>query len=132
MKNHKSSIYLIVISFVSTIGGFLFGYDTAIISGCNSFLQSHFQLTPALLGWLVSSALLGTIFGCIISGTITDRFGRKKALLLAAFLLTVSAIGSMLPPQFLGDPDNAPCQKTGEKLFQSISFPSHLEFSWHF
>ena len=107
MKNHKSSIYLIAISFVSTIGGFLFGYDTAIIAGCNSFLQSHFQLTPALLGWLVSSALLGTILGCIISGTITDRFGRKKALLLAAFLLTVSAIGSMLPPQFLGDPDNA-------------------------
>ena len=107
MKQNKSSIYLIAISFVSTIGGFLFGYDTAIISGCNSFLQSHFQLTPAMLGWVVSSALLGTILGCIISGTITDRFGRKKALILAAFSLTVSAIGSMLPPQFLGNPDNA-------------------------
>jgi len=105
--NNKSSIYLIAISFVSTIGGFLFGYDTAIIAGCNSFLQAHFQLTPALLGWMVSSALLGTILGCIISGTITDRFGRRKALLLAAFLLTISAIGSMLPPQFMGNPDNA-------------------------
>ena len=106
VKNPKSSVYLIAISFVSTIGGFLFGYDTAIISGCNTFLQSHFQLTPASLGWLVSSALLGTILGCIISGTITDRFGRRKALILAATLLTVSAIGSMLPPTFLGDPDN--------------------------
>jgi SP family arabinose:H+ symporter-like MFS transporter len=107
VSNSKSSIYLISISFISTIGGFLFGYDTAIISGCNSFLQSHFQLTPALLGWVVSSALLGTILGCIISGTITDRFGRKSALILAAFSLTVSAIGSMLTPQFLGDPDSS-------------------------
>ncbi|MDB4581609.1 sugar porter family MFS transporter [Draconibacterium sp.] len=107
MRTNKSSIYLIAISFVSTIGGFLFGYDTAIISGCNSFLQSHFELTPAMLGWVVSSALLGTILGCIISGTITDKFGRKKALLLAALSLTISAIGSMLPPQFLGAPDNA-------------------------
>jgi len=106
-KNSKSSIYLITISFISTIGGFLFGYDTAIISGCNSFLQSHFQLTPTMLGWVVSSALLGTILGCIISGTITDRYGRKKALILAAFFLIISAIGSMLPPQFLGNPDHA-------------------------
>jgi len=103
MQKKQSSIYLLAISFISTIGGFLFGYDTAVISGCNSFLQSHFQLSPAMLGWGVSSALLGTILGCIISGTITDRFGRKKALILAAFSLTISAIGSMLVPQFLGD-----------------------------
>jgi SP family arabinose:H+ symporter-like MFS transporter len=107
MKNKRSSIYLITISFVSTIGGFLFGYDTAIISGCNTFLQSHFQLSPGALGWLVSSALLGTILGCIVSGTITDRLGRKSALILAAFLLCISAVGSMLPPQFLGDPESA-------------------------
>jgi len=106
-ENSRSSIYLITISFISTIGGFLFGYDTAIISGCNSFLQSHFQLTPTMLGWVVSSALLGTILGCIISGTITDRYGRKRALILAAFFLIISAIGSMLPPQFLGNTDHA-------------------------
>ncbi len=102
-----SSFYLIAISFISTIGGFLFGYDTAIISGCNSFLEAHFQLTPVMLGWVVSSALLGTILGCIISGTITDRYGRKKALILAAVLLSISAVGSMLPPQFLGSPGHA-------------------------
>jgi len=109
MSKHKNkaSLYLIAISFVSTIGGFLFGYDTAIIAGCNSFLQSQFQLTPAMLGWVVSSALLGTIAGCIISGTITDRIGRKKALIVAASFLAVSAIASMLTPQFLGSPDNA-------------------------
>jgi SP family arabinose:H+ symporter-like MFS transporter len=103
----KKSNYLLGISFVSTIGGFLFGYDTAIISGCNSFLEQHFQLSAAELGWVVSSALLGTIFGCIVAGTITDSLGRKKALILAAICLTLSAMGSMLPPQFLGDLDNA-------------------------
>ena len=103
----KKSNYLLGISFVSTIGGFLFGYDTAIISGCNSFLEQHFQLSAAELGWVVSSALLGTIFGCIVAGTITDGLGRKKALILAAICLTLSAMGSMLPPQFLGDLDNA-------------------------
>ena len=106
MKN-TTSLYLIGISFVSTIGGFLFGYDTAIISGCNTFLETHFQLSPAMLGWVVSSALLGTILGCIISGAVTDKYGRKKTLILAAILLSISAFGSMLPPQFLGNPDHA-------------------------
>ena len=106
MKN-RTSLYLIGISFVSTIGGFLFGYDTAIIAGCNSFLEQQFELSAAMLGWVVSSALLGTIFGCIVAGTITDKLGRKKALILAAICLTVSATGSMLPPQFLGDLDKA-------------------------
>ncbi len=59
-----------------------------------------------MLGWVVSSTLLGTILGCVISGTITDRFGRKRVLILAALLLTVSATGSMLPPQFLGPTGN--------------------------
>ena len=104
--NQKKYKYLYAISFVSTIGGFLFGYDTAIISGCNTFLEQHFELTPSMLGWVVSSALLGTIFGCIISSMITDRFGRKKTLIFAASCLTISAIGSMLPPQFLGNLEN--------------------------
>ncbi len=104
--NKKNSNYLLGISFVSTIGGFLFGYDTAIISGCNAFLEQHFQLTSALLGWVVSSALLGTILGCVIASTITDALGRKKALILAAICLTLSAFGSMLPPQFLGNLDH--------------------------
>ncbi len=102
----QSSLYVISLSFIASLGGFIFGYDTAIISGCNSFLQTHFQLSPAMLGWVVSSALLGTILGCIISGAITDRFGRKKALILAALLLSLSAMGSMLTPQFQGNLNN--------------------------
>ncbi len=106
MIYNKSKLYLIGISFVTTIGGFLFGYDTAIISGCNTFLQEQFHLTSVTLGWLASSALLGTIFGCIIAGSITDKFGRKKTLITAALALAFSAIGSTLPPQFIGDSDH--------------------------
>ncbi|NJX14422.1 sugar porter family MFS transporter [Tamlana crocina] len=103
----STSFYVYGISFVSTIGGFLFGYDTAIISGCNTFLESQYNLSSSMLGWVVSSALLGTILGCVISGSITDKFGRKKALIVAAACLLLSAFGSMLPPQFLGDLNNA-------------------------
>jgi len=103
MNMKKSTLYVISLSFISSLGGFIFGYDTAIISGCNSFLQTHFELSPAMLGWVVSSALLGTILGCIISGAITDRFGRKRVLILAAVLLSLSATGSMLPPVFQGN-----------------------------
>lgn len=103
----KKNNYLLRISFVSTIGGFLFGYDTAIISGCNTFLEKHYELSATELGWLVSSALLGTILGCIVAGSITDLLGRKKTLILAAMALSISAFGSMLPPQFLGDLKNA-------------------------
>ncbi len=102
-----SSLYLIGLSFVASLGGFLFGYDTAIIAGCNSFLESQFQLSATMLGWVVSSALLGTIAGTIIAGSITDRFGRKRALILAASALTLSAIGSMLVPQFNPDGDSS-------------------------
>jgi len=105
--NKQSSLYVISLSFIVSLGGFLFGYDTAIISGCNSFLQAHFNLSPALLGWVVSSALLGTILGCVIAGTITDRYGRKRALILAALLLSISAMGSMLTPRFQGNLDNS-------------------------
>jgi len=103
MNRKNASLYVISLSFVASLGGFIFGFDTAIISGCNTFLQAHFSLSPAMLGWVVSSALLGTILGCIIAGTITDRFGRKRALILAALLLSISAMGSMLTPQFQGN-----------------------------
>ena len=106
MNKKKTSLYVIALSFTASLGGFIFGYDTAIIAGCNSFLQIHFNLSPAMLGWVVSSALLGTILGCVISGAITDRYGRKRALILAALLLSLSAMGSMLTPQFQGNLDN--------------------------
>lgn len=96
--------YLVGICFVTTIGGFLFGYDTAIIAGCNPFLESQFALSKTGLGWVVSSALLGTIIGTALAGSIADRRGRKPTLILASLLLLFSAIGSMLVPLFLERP----------------------------
>jgi len=96
----------VAVSLVSTLGGFLFGYDTAVISGCNTFLEAQYELTSAMLGWVVSSALLGTILGCIISSAVTDKYGRKLTLILAAGSLTISAVGSVFPPQFTGDLSN--------------------------
>ena len=95
-----SMFYLVGVCFITTIGGFLFGYDTAVISGCNTFLKTHFQLGADGLGWVASSALLGTIAGCLIASFLADCIGRKKALIIAASCLTVSALGSMLPPVF--------------------------------
>ncbi|MCY4215727.1 MAG: sugar porter family MFS transporter [Flavobacteriaceae bacterium] len=118
--SYKNSSSLLIICFVSTIGGFLFGYDTAIISGCNTFLKQHFELTAVQLGWVVSSALLGTVGGCVIAGIITDKLGRKKMLFLAASCLVLSALGSMFPPQFLGNLNNP------------YWITSNLEFSFNF
>ncbi len=88
--------YLVGVCVATTIGGFLFGYDTAVISGCVDFIQRKFELGPDMTGWIVSSVLLGCIIGSAASGAIADRFGRKSVLQLSSVLLLLSAIGSML------------------------------------
>lgn len=92
-----SMMYLATISFIATLGGFLFGFDTAVISGIIGFVKSQFSLDAVMEGWVVSSALVGCIIGVMGAGSLSDRFGRKKMLLLSAALFFVSAIGAMLP-----------------------------------
>jgi sugar porter (SP) family MFS transporter len=75
------------------LGGFLFGYDTAVISGTIRFVTNQFQLSPSGTGWYVSSALLGCLVGVAFAGIISDRYGRKKVLLLSALFFGLSAIG---------------------------------------
>jgi MFS family permease len=89
--------YLLTICFVSTIGGFLFGYDTGVISGGIDFIEKQFQLSDAMKGWVTGSVLLGCFIGSAISGKLANRLGRKPLLVLCAGLLLLSAIGSMLP-----------------------------------
>lgn len=96
----KRTSYLVMICLVAALGGLLFGYDTAVISGAIGFLQSHFQLTPAMKGWAAASALLGCVMGCLVAGVFSDLLGRKKTLLLAAFLFVVSSIGTAIPERF--------------------------------
>jgi SP family xylose:H+ symportor-like MFS transporter len=93
--------YVLVLTAVAALGGLLFGYDTAVISGSIGFLRSHFDLDAAETGWAASSALVGCIFGAAVAGELSDAFGRKKALMLSALLFTISAIWSALPATIL-------------------------------
>ena len=82
---------------VATLGGLLFGYDTAVISGAIGFLKQHFDLNAAQEGWAASCALLGCAVGAALAGVISDRLGRKRMLLVSAVLFVVSSVGTALP-----------------------------------
>lgn len=89
--------YVYLITIVAAVGGLLFGYDTAVIAGAIGFLDTKFALTAAMQGWAVSSAIVGCGIGAMTAGYFSDRFGRKKVLLVTAVLFGVSAIGSAVP-----------------------------------
>lgn len=89
--------YVYVISSIAAIGGILFGYDTAVISGTTEALQSYFKLDDTTLGWIVSCALIGCILGVASAGWIIDTFGRKKGMFFSGFLFAISAIGCAFP-----------------------------------
>jgi MFS family permease len=89
--------FAVLLTIAAALGGLLFGYDTAVISGAIGFLRTHFGLDAAQTGWAASSALVGCIVGAAGAGEISDRLGRRMALLLAAILYFVSAVWSALP-----------------------------------
>jgi SP family xylose:H+ symportor-like MFS transporter len=103
-----SKLYIFGITLVATLGGLLFGYDTAVISGAVDSLKTFFHLNAETFGDLatfyhgatVSSALIGCIIGSAISGIFAEKFGRKNSLLLAAILFFVSACGAARPEIF--------------------------------
>jgi len=96
-SDQKENIsYVIFLSVVAALGGFLFGYDTAVISGTITSVSAQFNMNDASLGWYVGCALAGSIFGVSIAGKLSDFFGRKPVLLLSAVLFSVSGIGCML------------------------------------
>ena len=88
--------YVMLISSIAALGGLLFGFDTAVISGTTPFIKPFFELDDIWLGWTVSSLLFGCIIGVISAGKPSDIFGRKKTLMVAALLFGVSAFGSAL------------------------------------
>jgi SP family xylose:H+ symportor-like MFS transporter len=95
--NSKSNhAYIIGISFISALGGYLFGFDFAVISGALPFLRQEFLLDAWWEGFLTGSLALGCIVGCLIAGNIADRFGRKPGLMTAAFIFAVSSIAIAL------------------------------------
>jgi len=91
--NSKSNhAYIIGISFISALGGYLFGFDFAVISGALPFLRHEFLLDAWWEGFLTGSLALGCIVGCLIAGNIADRFGRKPGLMTAAFIFALSSV----------------------------------------
>jgi MFS transporter, SP family, arabinose:H+ symporter len=93
--------YIWMISLVAAMGGLLFGYDWVVIGGAKPFYEPFFNLTtPSMKGWATSSALIGCLMGAVFSGVFSDRYGRKRLMLLAGMLFTVSAIGVGLANQF--------------------------------
>ena len=94
--------YIFAISMVSALGGLLFGYDWVVIGGAKPFYEKFFYIanSPNSQGWAMSSALLGCLLGAITSGIFSDRYGRKKLLIFAAFLFTLSAIGTGAANQY--------------------------------
>jgi len=101
MSDSVHTKFLVIITSIASIGGLLFGFDIAVISGVLPFVQKQFNLTAVEEGWFVSSALIGSIVGVAISGELSDRFGRKKLLVLSSVLFFVSALGcTLLPSSF--------------------------------
>lgn len=88
--------YLIFLSFVAALGGFLFGYDTAVISGTIAMVTQQFQLDVVQQGWYVGCALIGSIIGVSFAGILGDCWGRKNTMLFSSVLFFISAIGCAL------------------------------------
>lgn len=100
----RNIVYVIGITLVATLGGLLFGYDTAVISGAEKSVEAYLITSLGLgsmaHGATISSALIGCIFGGIFSGVLASKLGRKKTLMLAAVLFFISALGSGYPEAF--------------------------------
>ena len=100
MKNTVG--YVIFMAVVAAIGGILFGYDTAVISGTTEIVKNQFQLTDMMEGWYVGCALIGSIAGVLVAGTLSDYLGRKLTMLISAALFSISAIGCAVCGSFDG------------------------------
>lgn len=98
MQSAVNSGVIYKATLVASVGGLLFGYDTAVISGAIGFMRSFYQLSDIMTGWVASCALLGCIAGAMYSGKLSDRAGRKKVLMLSAVLFTISSIGTAIAP----------------------------------
>jgi MFS transporter, SP family, sugar:H+ symporter len=89
--------HVVFITAAAAIGGFLFGYDSAVINGAVTGIQKHFDVGPVQIGFVVAIALLGSALGAWIAGGIADHWGRTRTMQVAAILFAVSSIGQALP-----------------------------------
>lgn len=93
--------YIWTVCLVAAMGGLLFGYDWVVIGGAKPFYEKFFNLTSSSqVGWAMSSALIGCLAGAVLSGGLSDRFGRKRLLILAAILFTITSVGTAMAGSF--------------------------------
>ena len=92
--------YVVFLAVVAAVGGILFGYDTAVISGTTKAVTTQFALSVAQEGWYVGCALIGSIIGVLCAGVLSDGIGRKKTMLIAAIMFSISALGCALAGDF--------------------------------
>ncbi|HYK90827.1 MAG TPA: sugar porter family MFS transporter [Acidobacteriota bacterium] len=92
-----SMVFVYLVSLVAAVGGLLFGFDTAVISGAIGFMKAQFHLDASQEGFVASSALIGCVLGAFVAGAMSDRFGRKRVLFLSGVFFAISALGAALP-----------------------------------
>lgn len=100
MKTKINLGYLVFLSVVAALGGFLFGYDTAVISGTIAYVTQLFQLDTLQQGWYVGCALVGSITGVLMAGILSDMAGRKRTMVFSAILFSASATGCAFSADF--------------------------------
>ena len=100
MKQRADISYMLFLAVTAAVGGLLFGYDTAVISGTVELVTARFGLDSLQQGWYVGCALAGSIAGVLCAGVLSDRLGRRRTMLVSAVLFTVSAVGCALCVDF--------------------------------
>ena len=93
--------FIILVALIVALGGFLMGFDASVISGVNKFIELEFELTKLELGWAVASLTVMATLSMMFAGPISDKYGRKQVLRVAALLYFISAIGSAFAPSFI-------------------------------
>ena len=99
-KKETNYGYLLFLAIIAALGGFLFGYDTAVISGTIPLVVGQYGLDTMSQGWYVGCALVGSIIGVLCAGILSDGIGRKWSMLLSAVLFTTSAVGCAVSHSF--------------------------------
>ncbi len=101
VKPDYNFVYIWLISIVAALGGLLFGYDWVVIGGAKPFFEKYFHLTTsAQSGWVNSCALIGCLVGSLVAGALSDKYGRKRLLIMAALLFAVTSLGNALASNF--------------------------------
>ena len=101
MIKNNSIFYTVYVALIVSLGGFLMGFDASVISGVVKFIEPEFNLSKIELGWAVASLSLTATFSMMIAGPLSDKYGRRTILKVAAILFLISAIVSAFAPSFL-------------------------------